>query len=162
MTPVNIQNNDEDNQDMSMLERPQSSSTPKSNNKQRNISKEEQPYETPSSYSSRPTTSAEQEKRSSEKDQKQIHSDESIKENNNDEHVPDDVPEGGVNLHNEYIDNDGQASKSNPNTSTLSQDSNAQSSSLSEISDAEFEKIFKGEINYNNVSDCMYIYYFMN
>ena len=108
-TPVNIQNNDKDNQNMSMLERPQSSSTPKSNNKQQNISKEEKPHETPSSYSSRPTTSAEQEKTSSGKDQKQNHSDESIKENNNNEHVPDDVPEGGVNIHNESIDNDGQS-----------------------------------------------------
>ena len=52
-------------------------------------------------------------------------------------------------------------STNNPNTSTVSQDSDAQSSSRSEIADAEFEKFFKGTLFKNNYFNCISIIHYI-
>ena len=55
------------------------------------------------------------------------------------------------------MENDGEAATNNPNNSTLSQDSEAQSSSKSDIADEEFEKIFKGNLCLIKYCNCIYI-----
>ena len=158
--PMNISNKEEENTEMSLLERPQLSSTPKSNNSEWKNTNEEKPQETGNSSVSKGKQFTQHEQYSREKDIRTSVSDESMKEPNSKEQIIDDGQQADGRVNDDSIDQDGGASTNNPNTSTLSQNSDAQSSSWSEIADAEFEKIFKGTLfNMNKLTSIYIVHY---
>ena len=142
-TPMHISNKEEENAEMSLLERPQLSSTPKSKNSEWKNTNEEKPQETGNSSVSKGKQSTQHEQYSTEKDSRTSVSDKSMKEPNSKEQIVDDGQQADRRVNDDSIDQDGGAPTNNPNTLTLSQDSDAQSSSRSEIADAEFEKHFQ-------------------
>ena len=108
-TPMNISNNEE-TAEMSMLERPQLSSTPKSNNSQSRNTNEEKPQETPNSFGSKGKQSNEHEQYSSEKENSTLVSDRSMKEPNSKEQIVDDGQEADGRVQDGSIDKDSGAS----------------------------------------------------
>ena len=143
-TPITISNKEEVNP--GMLEKPQSSSTPKSKNRQTDITYHEKTHETPNSGDAKVRTSREHEESLANQTNRTELSDKSFLEPKNKEDIADDGQEVGGKMDDVPIENDGKPSTNNPNTSTLSQDSEEQSLSKSEIADVEFETIFKGEL----------------
>ena len=143
-TPINTSNPEYDNPQMSLLERPQLSSTPKSKNSESKNNKEEKPQEAGHSSVSKGQPS-----------------DENMNEPNSKE-LTVDAGQEADRINDDSIDQDQGTSANNPNTSTQSLDADAQSSSHSEIADAEFKKIFKGTLLTNfifpSISIVQYIY----
>ena len=129
--PMNISSKEEVNPKMSMIEMPQSSSTPKSRNRQSNIDTLEQTPETPNNADSKLPTSTEHEESLANQTDRTDGSDPSIIKPKNKENLANDGQDGG----DVSKENDSEPSTNNPNTSTLSQDSEGQSSSQSEIAD---------------------------
>ena len=145
-TPINISNKDEVNPGMSMLEMPQLSSTPKSKTRQSDITSDEKTHETPNSGDSKGRTSTEHEESLANQSNRTEVDDQMIIEPKSKEDIGDDGQDVGGQIDDVSIENDGEPSTNNPNSSTLSQDSEGQSSSKSEIADVEFEKLFKGKL----------------
>ena len=141
--------NDAKQQEVTILERPQSSSMPKSNKKQLKINTD---VNENAEQEDSGITNVKYEIKDAAlpgKDDAKLIAD--PKEKKSQTAKPGDClqQDEGSSVMNESLDDERQASNNNPNMSTQSEQSDAQSSEIPSIPETEFEKIFKGILLYN-------------